>query len=308
MHGIWYIICVVCAKQEGRLLKPASFEYHRAYTPDEVVGLLGDFGEDAKILAGGQSLVPMMNFRLARPSVLIDVNRVSGLDHLVREGAQLRVGALTRHRTVETSRDPGVVDGFGVLPRAARWIGHFPIRCRGTVGGSIAHSDPSAEWCVLARLYDATVVVLGPRGERQVPAAEWFAGFLTTAAAPDEMVLETRFANPRAFGTLTEYARRRGDFAIAAVAVAFDVVEGRFRNVGISLGGVATVPVRASGAEALLEGEPATEESWDAAAHEVAVGIDPPSDLNGDADYRRRLVVNLARRAFADALGTDRTA
>jgi carbon-monoxide dehydrogenase medium subunit len=286
------------------IVKPAPFEYHRAWTATEVVQLLTELGEDAKVIAGGQSLAPMMNFRLARPSALVDINTVADLDHIAREGDELRIGALTRHRAVETSRDPGVTDGFALLPRAARWIGHYPIRCRGTVGGSIAHSDPTAEWCLLARLYDATVVVLGPDGTRSVPAEDWFTGFLTTAGAYNEMVVETRFARPRTHGALTEYARRRGDFAIAAVGVAFDVVDDRFADVGIVLGGVASEPLRATEAEAMLEGAPARPESWDAAARSAAAAINPPSDLNGDASYRRRLVDTLTRRAFAEALET----
>ena len=145
---------------------------------------------------------------------------------------------------METSRDPAVLDGFALLPRAARWIGHYPIRSRGTVGGSIAHSDPTAEWCLLARLYDATVVVLGPEGRRTVPSEEWFTGFLTTSGDWNEMVVETRFARPRPYGALTEYARRRGDFAVAATAVALDVVDGTCRDVSIVLGGVAATPLR----------------------------------------------------------------
>lgn len=281
-------------------MKPAPFEYHRAYTPGEVVETLTELGEDAKIIAGGQSLAPMMNFRLARPTALVDVNTVRGLDYVVRDGDELRIGALTRHRAVEVSRDPGVLDGFATLPRAARWIGHYPIRCRGTVGGSIAHSDPTAEWCLLACLYDATVVVLGPDGERSVPVSEWFTGFLTTSGAYNEIVVETRFSRPRGYGALTEYARRRGDFAIAAVGVAFDVADGRFQDVGIVLGGVAGEPVRATEAEALLEGA-SVEDGWAEAARAASAGIDPPSDLNGDAGYRRHLVQTLTDRAFAEA-------
>jgi aerobic carbon-monoxide dehydrogenase medium subunit len=260
------------------IVKPAPFEYHRAWTADEVVQTLTELGEDAKVIAGGQSLAPMMNFRLARPSALVDINTVTGLDYIEREGDELKVGALTRHRAVEINRDAGVVDGFALLPRAARWIGHYPIRCRGTVGGSIAHSDPTAEWCLLARLYDATIVVLGPEGTRSVRAEDWFTGFLTTSGAYNEMVVETRFARPRSHGALTD--------------------------VGIALGGVASEPLRATEAEQLLEGAPAQEDSWDDAARSAAARINPPSDLNGDADYRRHLVDTLTRRAFAEALQT----
>jgi carbon-monoxide dehydrogenase medium subunit len=285
-------------------VKPAPFEYHRAYTADEVVEMLTELGDDAKILAGGQSLAPMMNFRLARPTALVDINTVGGLDYIERENGELCVGALTRHRTVEVSRSADVRDGFALLPRAARWIGHYPIRSRGTVGGSIAHSDPTAEWCLLARLYDATIVVLGPDGRRSVPSAEWFTGFLTTSGAPNEMVVETRFARPRAYGALTEYARRRGDFAISAVGVAFDIVDGRCRDVSIVLGGVASEPLRTEEAESLVEGAAPTAETWREAARSAASGINPPSDLNGDANYRRQLVQTLTERAFVEALET----
>lgn len=282
-------------------MKPAPFEYHRAYTPAEVVEMLTELGEDAKILAGGQSLAPMMNFRLARPTALVDINGVRGLDRIERDGHELRVGALVRHRAMETSKDPGVLDGFALLPRAARWIGHYPIRSRGTVGGSIAHSDPTAEWCMLARLYDATVVLLGPEGQRHVPSSEWFTGFLTTTAAHNEMVVETRFARPRPYGALVEYARRRGDFAIAAAAVAFDVVDGLCRDVSIVLGGVSGEPVRATEAEAIAEGALAAEDTWREAARQAVADLNPPSDLNGDAEYRRRLAETLTRRAFMEA-------
>jgi aerobic carbon-monoxide dehydrogenase medium subunit len=283
-------------------VKPTPFEYHRVYTPEDAVATLNELGDDAKILAGGQSLAPMMNFRLARPTALVDVNPIPGLDYIRRDGDELGVGALTRHRSMELCTDPGVLDGFSLLPRAARWIGHYPIRSRGTVGGSIAHADPTAEWCLLARLYDAYVVLLGPDGHRREPSADWFTGFLTTTTAPDEMVVEIRFTRPRGYGALTEYARRRGDFAIAAVAVAFDILDGRCRDVSIVLGGVASTPLRASEAESLAEGAPATEQTWRAVARAAAAGIDPPADLNGDAHYRRRLVETLTARAFAEAL------
>ncbi|WP_199434698.1 FAD binding domain-containing protein [Qaidamihabitans albus] len=288
-------------------MKPAPFEYHRAYTPQEVVELLRELGEDAKILAGGQSLVPMMNFRLAHPAALIDINPVSGLDYIRREGDELRVGALTRHRSVEISRGAEVRDGFAVLPRAARWIGHYPIRSRGTVGGSIAHSDPTAEWCLLARLHDAEIVVLGEHGTRTVPSEEWFTGFLTTAALPGEMVIETRFRRPRRCAALLEYARRRGDFAIAAAGVAFDVVDDRCQDVTIVLGGVAGRPLRVPEAEAHVQGAEPAESTWAEAARIAAASVEPGAEADGDHDYRRHLVGTLTRRAFREAYetGTD---
>jgi carbon-monoxide dehydrogenase medium subunit len=284
-------------------VKPAVFEYHRAYSPPEIVEMLTELGEDAKILAGGQSLVPMMNFRLAHPTALVDINGVPGLDQVTREGNVLRVGALTRHRALETDTSAGVQDGFALLPRAARWIGHYPIRSRGTVGGSIAHADPTAEWCLLARLFDAEIVVLGAAGTRSIPSAEWFGGFLTTAAEPTEVVVETRFARPRRHGALQEYARRRGDFAIVAAAVAFDIVEGRCTDVSIVLGGVDSVPLRVPEAEALVEGALPGAPTWGKAARAAAAAVSPSGDLHGDPEYRRQLVRTLTARALAEAAG-----
>lgn len=284
-------------------MKPAAFEYHRAYTPTEVVELLTELGDDAKILAGGQSLTPMMNFRFAQPSALVDINTVEGLDYVRRDGDALCIGALTRHRSIETTTAAGVRDGFAVLPRAARWIGHYPIRTRGTVGGSIAHSDPTAEWCLLARLFDADVVLLGTHGTRRVSSAEWFTGFLTTSARPDELVVEVRLNRPRRHAALTEYARRRGDFAIVAAAVAFDVVDGRCRDVDVVLGGVAGVPLAVPEAAAAVEGAVACDATWAEAARAAAAVVDPSADVHGDAEYRRHLVDTLTARAFAEAYG-----
>jgi carbon-monoxide dehydrogenase medium subunit len=217
-------------------LKPAPFSYYRTRSVPETVALLADCGDEAKILAGGQSLVPMMNFRLARPAALVDVTRIPGLEYLRAGPDGLRIGALTRHRTVELCRDPAVLDGFGVLPRSARWIGHYPIRARGTFGGSIAHADPAAEWCLLAVLLAANVVLTGPEGQRTVPAQEFFEGFYTTAVEPDEMITEVHFPRPARYAALTEFAQRparyaaltefaqrQGDFAVVAAAVTADL-------------------------------------------------------------------------------------
>jgi carbon-monoxide dehydrogenase medium subunit len=179
-------------------VKPAPFAYHRAHSVAEAVALLAELGDEAKILAGGLSLVPMMNFRLARPTALVDVTRIEGLSYLKTDPQDgLRIGALTTHRAVETSRDPDVMAGFGVLPRSARWIGHYPIRSRGTFGGSIAHADPASEWCLLAMLLGAQVVLAGPQRQRTIPAAEFFEGYYSTAAGSDEMITELWFPRPR---------------------------------------------------------------------------------------------------------------
>lgn len=281
-------------------MKPPPFEFHRAYSVGEASRLLAELGEDAKLIAGGQSLVPMMNFRLAHPSALVDVNAVGDLDYVRREGDVLAIGALTRHRTVETSSDPAVLEGFGVLPRAARWIGHYPIRTRGTVGGSIAHADAAAEWCMLARLFDAQIRLVSTRGERLAPIDTWFQGFLGNGAEHDEVVTEVRFRRPRAYGALSEYAQRAGDFAAAAAAVAFDLENGRITKLGVVLGGVSTEPLLVDAAAGLAEGELPGDGLFLRIA-EAAVGA-------VDADpYRRHLVSTLVQRALRDALGAEET-
>jgi aerobic carbon-monoxide dehydrogenase medium subunit len=282
-----------------RPVKPAPFVYHRARDVDEAVALLAELGDEAKILAGGQSLVPMMNFRLARPSALVDVSRIPGLSYLRAGDDGLHVGALTPHRVVETSRDPAVLAGYGVLPRSARWIGHYPIRVRGTFGGSIAHADPASEWCLLAVLLEATVVLQGPAGRRTVPAAGFFEGYYSTSADPGEMIVETWFPRPARRAVLTEFAQRQGDFAIVAAAVSLDLAEGACRSVRVVLGGVGSLPVVADLAD--LAGQPATAETWAAAGELAAAQVDPPSDGHGSGEYRKKLTATLVSRALAEA-------
>ncbi len=279
-------------------MKPPPFEYHRAFSAQEAVATLAELGEDAKILAGGQSLTPMMNFRLARPSALVDINNVAELDYVRRDGDVLRVGALTRHRTIELATGPDITDGFAVLPKAARWIGHYPIRTR----GSIAHADPSAEWCLLARMFDAVIVVLGPDGSREIPAAEWFQGFLSTVCALDELVTEIVFPRPRRHAALTEFAQRQGDFGIAAAAVALEVTDGVCSDVSVVLGGVSGEPFRIPEIEEALAGEPATASTWASAGRMAAELATPSSDAHGSAAYRKHLVGTLTERAFGEAV------
>src|ERR1700728_1614020 len=205
------------------VVKPAPFTYHVAHDVAEAVALLTGLGEDAKVLAGGQSLVPMMNLRLARPSALVDITRIPGLDYLRAGPDGLHVGALTRHHAVETTRDPAVLAGFGVLQRSARWIGHYPIRSRGTFGGSVAHGDSTAEWCILAVLLGAQIILAGPGGERQVGAGDFFEGFFTIAAEADEVITEVWFPAPAPHAALTEFAPRQGDFATVAAAVSVEL-------------------------------------------------------------------------------------
>jgi len=294
-------------------VKPAPFAYHRAHSVAEAVALLAELGDEAKILAGGLSLVPMMNFRLARPAALVDVTRIEGLSYL-RTGPDagpnagpdagadggLRIGALTTHRAVETCRDPAVLAGYGVLPGSARWIGHYPIRSRGTFGGSIAHADPASEWCLLAILLEAQIVLTGPGGhQRAVPAAEFFQGYYSTAAGPDEMITEVWFPRPAPRAVLTEFAQRQGDFAVVAAAVSLDIADGVCRAGRVVLGGVGPRPAEVDADP--LNGQPATEPTWQAMAEHAARQIDPPADTHGDAGFRRRLTVTLVSRALAEA-------
>jgi len=268
-------------------VKPAPFTYHRARTVSGAVGLLAELGDDAKVIAGGQSLVAMMNFRLARPEHLIDIGRIPGLDTISRDGDALRVGALVTHHAVETA-DLG--PGFRVLSEAMRWVGHLPIRTRGTVGGSLAHADATAEWCLLAVLLDVRIVVEGPAGRRSIPAEEFFQGVFTTALEPDELIVEVVFPRPAPRAALSEFAERQGDFAIVAAAVDLDTPR-------VVLGGVAPVPLRVPEAEAALAASGAPAEVGDAAAAAIDVRDEP----GVSAHYRRALTRTLVDRACAEA-------
>src|ERR687884_1568706 len=264
-------------------MKPAAFEYRRASAVEEAIEQLSELGDDAKLLAGGQSLVPMMNFRLVRPSALVDIGGIPDLQYIEPHEDGLKIGALTPHRWVEEMEDPDLLEGFSVLKRAARWVGHYPIRTLGTFGGSIAHADPSAEWCMLAMLLDAEIVADGPEGERGIPAPAFFCGFFMTALEPDEMIVEVRFAKPAPHAAMQEFARRAGDFAITSAAVALDIRDGECRSARIVLGGVADVPLRISEAERVLEGVEPNQEAFEEAGQEGTMGIEPPPDLQGAA-------------------------
>jgi carbon-monoxide dehydrogenase medium subunit len=287
-------------------VKPAAFDYHRVDRVEDALDRLRDLGEEAKVLAGGQSLVPMMNFRLVRPPALVDITRIPDLKYVLRDGDALRIGALTLHREVELLRDPDIVSGYELLPRAARWVGHYPIRTRGTFGGSVAHADPSAEWCMLAVLLDATIVVLGADGEREIPAADFFLGFFTTALEPDELLVEVRFPRPRPHAAIHEFARRHGDFAIVAAAVAVDLDGDVMREPRIVIGGVDDVPLRVETAERALDGAAPGGEAFAAAGRAAAEAVEPSSDVHGSAEYRKELTDVLVRRALAEAIHADR--
>jgi carbon-monoxide dehydrogenase medium subunit len=276
--------------------------YHRAR---DVVGagrLLAELGDEAKLIAGGQSLVPMMNFRLARPRHLVDIGGLRELSYLRVDDGGLHIGALTTHHEVETAPETAPGTGFELLRDAMGWVGHLPIRTRGTVGGSLAHGDATAEWCLLAVLLDAHVVAATGGGtRRKIAARELFLGFFTTALEPDELIVEVAFPRPAPHAAIAEFAQRRGDFAIVAALVTFDLDGEAVRGARIVLGGVAEVPLRLPEAEAVLVGA-ATPELFAACADVAAAAIDPPTDANGSADYRRELTRTLVAQACQEAV------
>lgn len=285
-------------------MKPARFDYHQVRSVAEAVSVLGRYGYDAKVLAGGQSLVPAMNFRLARPEVLVDINRVNGLDRITDGGEAVRIGSLVRHAVFEER----VVDGpLGrLLTMAARHVGHWPIRIRGTFGGSLAHADPAAEWCVIAALLDAEMVARSEAGFRTIPADRFFQTVFTTDLAPDELLVETRLPRPAA-GTrigFQQFSRRAGDFALAMTAAALEILDGTVMGARIAMGGVSDRPVRARAAEEYLRGCAAGREAFSEAAHLAASGFEAIGDIHGSAEYRRDLVRVLTRRALEQAMAS----
>jgi carbon-monoxide dehydrogenase medium subunit len=284
-------------------VKPAAFEYHAPRTIEEAVGLLAAHGDDAKVLAGGQSLVPLMNMRLARPRVIVDVNRVRGLDGLREARGVLKIGALVRQRAAE--RSPLVASRCPLLRDALGWVGHPQIRNRGTIGGSVAHADPAAEIPAVLAALGGEVTVRGPKGARTIRAADLFVTYLTTSIDVRELLTEVRIpALPRGAGwSWMEIARRHGDFALAGVGVVLALRGGVIAEARIGLTGVGPAPVRADAAERLLAGSRPSEDLWQHAADAVRSAIEPDGDLHASADYRRHVAGVLSVRALREALG-----
>lgn len=233
-------------------MKPAPFRYRRAASVDDALSALHADPENTKLMAGGQSLVPMLNMRLARPGTLVDVSGLDALAYLEPSVSELRIGALTTHAQVE--HHPDVLTGFEVVREACRLIGYPPIRENGTVGGSLVHSDPTGEWCLVATLLDAVVTLVGPGGLRHVEMTDFVIGPFMTSIAEDEMLLEVRFPRPYDRGAFLEATRQDGDFAIAAAAAAFDVQNGRIARSRLAVAGLASTPVRVAELEAALDG------------------------------------------------------
>jgi carbon-monoxide dehydrogenase medium subunit len=276
--------------------------YHRPERLDEALALLDEHGFDAKVLAGGQSLIPMMSAGLAAPEHLVDVNRLPGLDTLAVVDGELRIGALVRHRALEHAAG-AVAAAAPLLPAAARWISHEAVRNRGTMLGSLVHADPSAEWPAVALATGARLRLVRAGGERWVPAGELFLGPLTADVEPEELAVELRLpvAPPRTAAAVRELAYRDGDYAVVGVAAQISLDErGAVADARVALFGVDATPVRAAGAESLLlRGGPGALEAAAAAAGEA---VNPGSDATASAGYRREMVPVFVRRAVAEAL------
>jgi carbon-monoxide dehydrogenase medium subunit len=284
-------------------MKPAPFEYHRADRLEEAIEKLAGLGDEAKFLAGGQSLVPMMNFRLVRPSALVDLSPIEELRYVRREPEELRIGALTRHVELEFAAPELLADGFELLPRAARYVGHMPIRSRGTFGGSVAHADPTSEWCMLCSALEATMVAQGPAGVREIPASEFFAGYFTNTLAEGEMLTEVRLPRRRTKASIQEFARRHGDFALVATIAALEMDGPLCRSARLVVGGVDEVPRRAETAEQVLGGVELDREAIASAAEAAAQEVEPSGDIHASSEYRRDLTAVLIERALLEVAG-----
>jgi carbon-monoxide dehydrogenase medium subunit len=283
-------------------VKPARFRYLRPAATEEALAALAEHGDAAKLIAGGQSLVPMLNFRLLAPAVLIDVNRLGALAGVTEtDGGGLAIGALTRHQGLEWSE--AVRRRFPVLHAAVKHIGHLAIRNRGTIGGSLAHADPTAELPLISVLLDATITAASAGGARAIPAKAFFTGPLATVLAPHEMV--TRVDLPSAGAArgwaFEEFARRCGDYAIAAVGVTMGAADGRARDVRIAIAGGGGGPQRAAEAERVLAGRALEDAAIRDAVAAADAMIEPVGDLQVSAEYRRHLVGVLLARALRTA-------
>ncbi len=284
-------------------MKPAAFDYLAPRSRAEALAMLRDHGDTGKVLAGGQSLVPAMNFRLARPEVLIDINRLPDLDHLRFEDGRMIIGGLVRHARFE---HPAVEGPLGrVLPIIAAHIAHLPIRTRGTFAGSLAHADPAAEWCTLALGVEAEIVAeSADRGVRCIAARDFFKTIFTTALEPDELIVETRLPVPAEnwrYG-FQEFSRRAGDYALAMAFAALRFDGPTIREARIAIGSVGATPVLAGNAASTLVGAHADAGVIEAAAAAARDEIEAGGDIHGSADYRRHLVGVMTERALNQAL------
>jgi carbon-monoxide dehydrogenase medium subunit len=283
-------------------MKPAAFDYFAPRTVDHALDLLAEHGEEGKILAGGQSLVPAMNFRLARPAGLIDINRIAALDYVREEGGELRIGALARHARFEAPVAGGALAAF--LPRVARQIAHVPIRSRGTFCGSVAHADPASEWCLVAATLDAEMIIASRRAARTLRPDAYFVTALTTALEPDELLTEIRLPLLDAGwrGGFAEFSRRAGDYALAMSAVFLRIDGGQVIDARLGIGGAVDRPSRIAAAEALLIGSDGGADIRAEAGRIAADAIEPLEDVQANGAFRRQLVRAMVERALTQAI------
>jgi CO/xanthine dehydrogenase FAD-binding subunit/aerobic-type carbon monoxide dehydrogenase small subunit (CoxS/CutS family) len=283
-------------------MKPPPFDYHAPGSIAEALDLMSRYGTDARPLAGGQSLVPLMNFRLSAPAVIVDLNRIPELAYVKQDNGQVCLGAMTRQREIEFSAL--IASHLPVLAEATRWVGHLPTRTRGTVGGSLAHADPAAEYPAVAAALDAEFVVSGPAGERTLRPADFFRGFMTVALAPQEILVEVRFPviEPGSGWAFEEFARRHGDFAIVGVAAIVSIESDRCRMARLAACGAGPTAIRLRGAEEILEAADAGDRVIEEAAARAAELVDPSADLHASAEYRRHLTRVMTRRALKLAI------
>jgi carbon-monoxide dehydrogenase medium subunit len=281
---------------------PGAFDYVAPGTLPEAIALLQQHGEDAKILAGGHSLIPLMKLRLAQPAYLIDINKIAGLAYIKEVGNELRIGALTRESELDSSEL--IQSRYLLLADTARVIADPLVRNLATVGGNLAHADPANDHPATMLAYGASIVAVGPGGERVIPIADFFTGLFATALAPDEILSEIRIPTPPAHsgGAYIKLERKVGDYATAAVAaqVTLDAA-GACQYVGIGLTAVDSIPVKATRAEDALRGQPLSDEAIRAAAQIASEDCDPTADLRGSVEYKRAMVKTLTRRALTKA-------
>ena len=283
-------------------MKPAPFTLHRPKTLDEAAATLAKVAEDGGlIIAGGQSLVPMMALRVAYPPDLVDINAVAGLGECRVEDGAFVIGATVRHAQFHTAIAPGALGRL--LADVVQHIAHYPIRLRGTFCGSLAHADPASEWCLVAATLGADIRLVSANGERQVNAGEFFDGIMSTVKEPDEIIADTRLPllTDQTMHGFYEFNRRAGDFALGMALAVYDAVDGKMTNVRIGLGGIEEQPRRVTAAESLLEGQVPGGDIFAAAAAAAAQDVDPMEDPVTDADYRRDLAAVAVRRALAAA-------
>jgi len=280
---------------------PAAFDYERAESVDHAVSLLGQHGGEAKLLAGGHSLLPLMKLRLARPSVIVDIDRLSDLEYVREDGDRLEIGALTRLADLVTNETLG--NGNALVVHAAEKVGDPQVRHRATIGGSVAHGDPAGDLPTVLLTLDAELVARGPAGERTIPAGQFFTGFFETALAPDEVLTAIRVPRLTGGWSYQKFHRRAIDWAIVGVAAVVERSNGSIGSAKVGLTNMALTPVRAAAVEQALSGSDGSADSIRAAAEQAPEGTSPPSDTNGSAEYRREVSKVLVRRALEEALG-----